>query len=122
MCTCGSKFTVEHALSCAKGEFPSIRHNEVCNLTATLLTEVCHNICIEPGLQPVPSETLTGATANHQNGAQLHIAANGFWDGTYEYKRTLVNIRVFNPHTPSNRHTTLSSYCRKHMQIKETHV
>ena len=27
MCTCGSKFSVEHALSCAKGGFPSIRHN-----------------------------------------------------------------------------------------------
>ena len=66
ICACGSKFSVEHTPSCAKGGFPSIRHNDIRNLTATLLTEVCHDVCIESGLQPVPSDNLTGATANHQ--------------------------------------------------------
>ena len=83
MCTCGSNFSVEHALSCAKGGFPSIRH-EIRNLMATLLTEVCHDVRIEPGLQPVTNETLTGASANRQDGARLDIAANGFWGGTFE--------------------------------------
>ena len=82
MCTCGSKFWVEHALSCAKGGFPSIRH-KICNLTATLLTEVCH-VCIEPRLQPVTNEALMGASANHQDGARLDIAANGFCGGSFE--------------------------------------
>ena len=77
ICTCGSRFSVEHALSCAKGGFPSIRHNEIRILTATLLTEVCHNVSIEPGLQPVPNETLMSASANRQDGARLDIAANG---------------------------------------------
>ena len=117
MCACGSKFSVEHALSCAKGGFPTIRHNEIRNLTAILLTEVCHDVCIEPGLQPVPSETLTGATANHQDGARPDIAANGFWGGTYE--RTFFDVRVFNPHAPSNRHTSPSSCYRKHEQMKK---
>ena len=27
-----------------------IRHNEICNLTANLLTEVCHKVKVEPGL------------------------------------------------------------------------
>ena len=40
MCACGSKSSVEHALSCAKGGLPSIRHNEIRDVTATLLTEV----------------------------------------------------------------------------------
>ena len=35
-CACGAVFSVEHALSCPKGGFPSIRHNEIRNLTATL--------------------------------------------------------------------------------------
>ena len=82
-CACGSNFSVEHALSCAKGGFPSIRHNEIRDLTATLLTEVCHDVCIEPGLQPISNEILTGATTNTQDGARLDIAANGFWGGTY---------------------------------------
>ena len=121
MCACGGKFTVEHALSCAtcKGGFPSIRHNEIRDLTATLLTEVCNDVSIEPGLQPVPSDTLTGATANHQDGARLDIAANGFWGGGGTYERTFFDVRVFNPHTPSNRHTTLSSSYRKHEHIKK---
>ena len=117
ICTCGSRFSVEHALSCAKGGFPSIRHNEIRNLTATLLTEVCHNVSIEPGLQPVPNETLTGASANRQDGARLDIAANGFWGGTFE--RTFFDVRVFDPHAPSNRHTQLSSCYRKHEQTKK---
>ena len=52
-CECGSSFSVEHALSCARGGFPSIRHNEIRDLTATLLTEVCYDVCIEPVLQQV---------------------------------------------------------------------
>ena len=82
-CACGSTFSVEHALSCAKGGFPSIRHNEIRNLTATFLTEVCHEVCIEPELQPVPNEVLTGSTANYQAGARFDIAANGVWGGSY---------------------------------------
>ena len=54
-----------------KGGFPSIRHNKIRNLTATLLTEVCHDVCIEPGLQPVSNGTLTGTSANCQDGARL---------------------------------------------------
>jgi hypothetical protein len=116
-CACGASFSVEHALSCAKGGFPSIRHNEIRDLTATLLTEVCNDVCIEPELQPVTDEELTGSTANSQAGARLDIAANGVWGGTFE--RTFFDVRVFNPHAPSNRHTNLQSVYRKHEQIKK---
>ena len=112
MFACGSNFSVDHAMSCAKGGFPSIRHNEICDLTATLLTEVCQDVCIEPGLQPISNEVLTGATANTQDGARLDISANGFWGGSYQ--KTFFDVRVFNPHAPSNRHGSLSSCHRKH--------
>ena len=36
-CDCGSKFSLEHSFSCPKGGFPSIRHNEIRDLTANLL-------------------------------------------------------------------------------------
>ena len=77
-CGCGARFSVEHALSCPKGGFPSIRHNEIRDLTANLLTEVCSDVCIEPELQPITGESLTGASSNVQDGARLDIAANGF--------------------------------------------
>ena len=104
-------------LSCAKGGFPSIRHNEIRDLTATLLTEVCNDVCIEPELQPATDEELTRSTANSQAGARLDIAANGVWGGTFE--RTYFDVRVFNPHAPSNRHANLQSVYRKHEQIKK---
>ena len=56
---------------------------------------------IEPVLQPVTEEGVTGATANTQDRARLDIAANGVWGGTFE--RTYFDLRVFNPHAPSNR-------------------
>uniref|UniRef100_A0A1X7TEM9 Uncharacterized protein n=1 Tax=Amphimedon queenslandica TaxID=400682 RepID=A0A1X7TEM9_AMPQE len=52
-CVCGHNFSVEHALNCKCGGFPSIRHNELRDITADLLTEVCHNVLIEPPLQPI---------------------------------------------------------------------
>ena len=80
-CSCGVSFSVERALSCPKGGFPSIRHNEIRDMTATLLTEVCNDVCIEPELQPVTDEELTGSSANSHAGARLDIAANGVWGG-----------------------------------------
>ena len=116
-CDCGSNFTVEHALSCAKGGFPSIRHNEIRDLTANLLTEVCNEVCIEPNLQPTTPDQLSGATANSQDGARLDISANGVWGGRFE--KTFFDVRVFNPHAPSNRNQTLSTCYRKHEREKK---
>ena len=48
-CVCGSSFNTDHALTCPTGGFPSVRHNNLRDLTANLLTEVCPNVCIELG-------------------------------------------------------------------------
>ena len=50
-CVCGKSFNVDHALNCSTGGFPTIRHNKIRDFTAKLLTEVCHNVCVEPPLQ-----------------------------------------------------------------------
>ena len=63
-CACATSFSVQHALSCPKGGFPTLRHNEVRDLTAKLMTEVCHDVCIEPHLQPLTGETLGGCLCN----------------------------------------------------------
>ena len=89
-----SSLHVEHALSCPKGGFRSIRHNDIRDLTANLLTKVCSDVCIEPDLQPITGEVLTGATSNAQDGARLNIAANGFRGGRFE--RTYFDGRIFN--------------------------
>lgn len=116
-CDCGSNFSVEHALSCPKGGFPSIRHNEIRDLTANLLSEVCNNVCTEPHLQPVSGEHFDGASANTQDGARLDIAANGLWGGRFE--RTYFDVRVFNPHAPANRQNKPTACYRKHENQKK---
>ena len=79
-CACGTSFSVEHALSCPKGGFPIIRHNEIRDLTANLMAEVCHDVCIEPTLEPITGEALSGASAIREDGARLDVAASGFWE------------------------------------------
>ena len=116
-CACGTTFTVEHALSCPRGGFPTIRHNEIRDVTASLLTEVCHDVMIEPNLQPLTGEALTRATSNTADGARLDIAVNGFWGGQFE--RTFLDVRIFNPHAPANKNTTISKCYRKHEAEKK---
>ncbi len=50
LCNCGKTFTTDHAMVCHMGGFPTIRHNEIGDLTASLLTEVCSNVATEPHL------------------------------------------------------------------------
>ena len=80
-CTCGKQFSVEHAPSCSHGGFPSIRHNELRDITADLMSEVSHNVGTEPPLQPITDEHLIHRTANREDGACLNLAAERFWAG-----------------------------------------
>jgi len=69
LCVCGTSFSVDHALSSLKGGFPSIRHNEVRDITAELLSEVCHDVEVEPHLQPLAKWwKFQQKTANTQDG------------------------------------------------------
>jgi len=79
LCVCGAKFTVQHSLNCPRGGFPSIRHNEIHDITADLLNEVCHNVETEPCLQPITGEHLYYKSANREDGARLDVVAESFW-------------------------------------------
>ena len=70
---CGAQFSVEHTLTCPRGDFTFIRHNEIRDLTANLLSEVCHGVQTEPDLQPLTGETFSLQTANGRDNAQLSI-------------------------------------------------
>ena len=117
-CICGHNYTIEHALICTRCRFQSIRHNELRDITAGFLTEVCHNVGIEPPLQPLSGEQLTLRLANREDGAQLDIAADDFWgrDGN----RAFFDIRVFSPFAQSYRYTILSQGYKKNEQEKKT--
>ena len=116
-CVCGCNFSVEHAFSCPTGALPSIRHNDIRDLTARLLTEVCPNVAIEPDLQPLSGETLSLRTSNREDGARLDVSAQGFWGDRHE--RAFFDVRVFNPLAPSNCRSSLSTTYRRHEATKK---
>ena len=100
---------------CPTGGFPTIRHNELRDVTASLLTEVCHNVATEPRLQP-RGETLTRRTAISTDDARLDIRARGFWSAAQDAH---FDVRVFYPNAPSNSTGTISAAYVKHENIKK---
>ena len=52
-CVCGKPFSADHALNCKIGGYPCIRHNQVRDLLASLMKEVCTDVRTEPELQPL---------------------------------------------------------------------
>ena len=66
-------------MTCHLGGFLTVRHNDIRDFTASLLTEVCHNVATEPTLQPLNGETFSYRTANTDAEARADIRARGFW-------------------------------------------
>ena len=77
-----------------KGGFVSIRHNDLRNLTANMLSEVCKDIKVEPKLTPLTGEELDSRTANMTNEATLGIRARGVWE---RGQQAFLDLRVFDP-------------------------
>ena len=118
-CQCGKEFSVPHALSCSLGGFPTLRHNEIRDLTARALKQVAHQVqaAVEPHLQPLTGEQLRYRSANTDDQARLDVAASGIWGGRFE--RTFVDVRVFNPHASSNRSNSIAACYVKHEREKK---
>ena len=79
------------------------------DLTASLLTEICNEVETS---QPITGEQFVLTSSNTNDGACLDIAANGFWGGQCE--KTYVDVKVFNPHTPSNCLNNSKAVYRRH--------
>ena len=78
-CICARSFSVEHALSCNNEEFPIKRHNELRDITANFLDEICTGVGVEPTLQPLTQEQLRYKSANQEDGTRLDIVTEEFW-------------------------------------------
>ena len=66
-------------MTCSRGGLPILRHNEVRDLTAELLKDVCSNVCIKPKLQALDDEHLQLHNANRDDEARLDIRTTNFW-------------------------------------------
>ena len=81
-------------MSRKKGGFVSIRHNDLRDLTANMLSEVCKDVEIEPRLTPLTGEVLGSRTTNTTNEARLGIRARGVWE---QEQQAFLDLRVFDP-------------------------
>ena len=99
-------FSVEHALSCKKGESITIRHNEVRDFTAEALREVCQDVSVEPLLTPLSGEAFKYKSANSEKRARLDVSARGFW---IKGNRAFCDVRVFNPLAQTYSNQTLQA-------------
>ena len=112
-------------MSCTKGGFVSIRHNDLRNLTARIVPKVCKYTEIEAKLLPLSGEELHGRTTNRSNEARLDIRARGFWN---RGQQAFFDIRVFGPNAcrylnkslqqchPMNEHEKKRSYNEQVLQ------
>ena len=108
---CGESFTVNHSLNCKCGGFPSIRHNELRDITADLLSEVCDDVSLEPSFQRLSGESLVPLYANSDDQARSDISARGFWSS---HQLSYFDVRVYNPFATCYKKSSLASCHRKH--------
>ena len=110
-CVCGKQFSVEHAICCPCGGLPTIRHNELQDITAGLLTEFCHKVTVEvePSSQPLSGEFFQHRSATVEDGAPLDIVANGFWEHS---QKAYFDAKVFNHFAPTHCFVSLTQCYR----------
>ena len=108
---------MEHAFSCPCGRFPSIRHSKVCDLTASLLSEVRCDVGVEPALLPLDHESLRYATANREDGARLDVVARDFGVGTGSMHFLTLGCLIL-LHAPTYNRSPLSRCYQVHEQEK----
>ena len=87
------------------------------DITASLLSEVCHGVTIELHLQSLSGEILSHRSAIIDDGAHLDVAMFGFLGGRFD--RAFLDIRVFNPSAQSNRRGPLAFVYRRQEQEKK---
>ena len=115
LCICGQQQTVEHALSCPRGGYPTLHHNDVRDITASYMSEVLSNVTTEPHLQPLSGERFYLASQICNDAARVDIAADGFWTS---FSRAFFDVRVFNPYARSNAQLSPAAAYRRHEREK----
>ena len=119
--TCDKAFTPTHAMCCATGGCPTIRHNEVRDMMADFITEVCSDIAVEPLLAPHSGERFTAASTNTAPDTRANIQAHGFWS---QVESVFFDIRVFHPDAASYQHQAIrrlweQQECQKKLEYSE---
>ena len=112
-CPCGQRFDLDHALNCKRGGFVIMRHNNVRDFEANLLSQACTDVETEPPLQPLSGETITGAA---EDGAKPDVRARGFWRPA---QNAFFDVRLTNLNARSQAHLSTKKIFAKHEAEKK---
>ena len=117
-CVCGSKFNMQHCMSCKKGGFVTLRHNNVRNLTANMLKEVCSDVAIEPPLIELTGENFKLKSTKTGDESRTDICARGFW---IKGQQAFFDVRVFDPNASCYLHQSMQQCYIKNENEKKRH-
>jgi len=116
VCVCGCYFSVDYAMICQHGGLVIIqRHNEIRDLEAELLEKVCHDVEIEPFLQPITGKELNRG-ANKASDARLDVHCRGFWE---RHRAAFFDIRLCHPNADSYKEVTPKQIYQLHENEKK---
>ena len=93
-----------------------MRHNEVRDLTASLLGDVCGDVQSEPTFVPLSGDAQFCRFANVSPETRLDVSARCFWGDRFSW--TMFDIRIFHPNAPSVRMVSVASQYVKHEKAK----
>ena len=117
LCGCGKPNDINHTMICTKGGYVHLRHNQIRDIEAKLLAEVCHDVVIEPPLLPLTGEQFPLRSTNVAAEARLDISARGVWR---PMDKIFFDVRIFHPTAVSN--NASSDPFRKHeLEKKRTY-
>jgi len=113
-CGCGKDNDICHTMTCPKGGYVHLRHNQIRDIEASLLSEVCHDVATEPHLLPITGEQFPLRSTNTADDARLDISARGVWR---PMDKVLFDVRIFHPSASSN--AAVNDPFKKHEQEKK---
>ena len=91
ICRGSPDFTVDHAMTCPAGGYPTARHNEIRDLLSELLSVVVPDVEREPVLLSLDGEDVSGS---HADQARVDIRVLGFWT---RQQSAFFDVRVTHP-------------------------
>ena len=92
-----------------------MRHNEIRNITAQFLGEVCPDVRQEPPLIRLDNEQFNARTAAVSDESRLDVSALGFW---ITGQRVFCDLRVFHLNAQRYREAELKNCYKKNKDEK----
>ena len=108
--------STDHAMICPHGGLTISRHNEILDLTADWMSEVCRETEVESLLQPLSGEIIFPRSTNKQEDARVDIKTIEVWG---RQQSAFFDVRVFHPNAPSYRDKSVAALFRTHELAKK---